>query len=521
MLARHTTGRKGACDGGTLRYPDVMRRPLAVIAALLAALFASCATPSTLSSPAPATKRASLYPTRPQGVSSPPLADPPLSRPTMHLTLTRAGLEALLDALVPAKDGGDYALLGARAWGWERGPFALAFDDARKAMTATTSVTATVELPGTTLSIPLSVKADVQPVLTSEHRLALQAVTVKVTSADRRLRLADATAGVIAHVEKTLTEKLTTMSVDLRPTLSSLYDTLGTPLFLPLSPAQACFALDVRALEAGPTVLADGFEKELALTVAPSLTMPCTMRDASNAGAVVVVDEAMVAAGTLPARAPLPPLKNASGVEGGPFTLTIPVAAGYDELQKAMTLAFPDGKLAFSSSQPGLFITEPEVYAADGDVVVRVRLGGFAMASGVQIDVDGDLYLAGRPMVRDNFLEFPDLAPTVATEQALLKAALALKEDELTAAVKKALRLDLSQRLQAVRAKLEGALTKETVLVDGVAPLCTSVEIGRIAVSDVHVHDPYLRATVTTTALFSASLPCPGRPAVSPVTSSL
>lgn len=491
----------------------------AVLAAVLAAtgLLWSCATPS---STAPTTKpRTSLYPARPAGASSPPLADPPLSRPTMHLTLTRAGLEALLDALVPAKDGGDYALLGARAWGWERGPFSLAFDDARKAMTASTSVTATVELPGTTLSIPLSVKADVQPVLTSTHRLALQAVTVKVTSTDRRLRLAEATAGVIAHVEKTLTDKLITMSVDLRPTLSSLYDTLGTPLFLPLSPAQACFALDVRALEAGPTVLADGFEKELALTVAPSLTMPCTMRDASNA--VVVVDEAMVAAGTLPARAPLPPLKNASGVEGGPFTLTIPVAAGYDELQKAMTLAFLDGKLAFSSAQPGLYITEPEVYAADGDVVVRVRLGGFATASGVQIDVDGDLYLAGRPTVRDNFLEFPDLSPTVATEQALLKAALALKEDELTAAVKKALRLDLSQRLQAVREKLEGALTKETVLVDGVPPLCTSVEIGRIAVSDVHVHDPYLRATVTTTALLSASLPCPGVPAAAPATSSL
>jgi hypothetical protein len=142
-------------------------------------------------------------------------------------------------------------------------------------------------------------------------------------------------------------------------------------------------------------------------------------------------------------------------------------------------------------------------------------------ASGVSIDVDGDLYLSGRPVVRDNFLEFPDLAPTVATEQALLKAALALNEDELVAAVKRALRLDLSARLQAVRQKLVGALTKEAVLVDGVAPLCTSVEIGRIAISDVHVHDPYLRATVTTTALFSASLPCPGRPATPPEASSV
>jgi hypothetical protein len=56
-----------------------------------------------------------------------------------------------------------------------------------------------------------------------------------------------------------------------------------------------------------------------------------------------------------------------------------------------------------------------------------------------------------------------------------------------------------------------------TSLVDGVAPLCTSVEIGRVAVDDIAVHDPYLRATVSTTAVFSASLPCPGASATVPM----
>jgi hypothetical protein len=453
--------------------------------------------------------RASLYPRRPVGERTLPIADPPLQRPTMHLTLTREGLEALLDTLVLRGDTGAYALLGARTWSWERKPFALAFDDARKSMVATTDVTAVVDVPGAMLNVTMKVKADVQPVLTAQHKLVLQAVTVKVSSDDRRVRFAD-TAGLIAHVEKTLTEKLTTLQIDLQPAFMGLHTKLAAPLFLPLEPASACFTLDLRGLEAGPTILADGWEKELALTVAPSLTMPCTGR-AADGSAVVVVDGATP--GPLP---PLPPLKNSSGIEGGPFALRIPIAAGYDELQKAMGLAFPDGKLFFSTDQPHLYITDPEVFAAGGDVVVRVRIGGY-VEQGVRVDVDGDLYLAGKPTVRDNFLEFPDLRPTVETDQALLKVAVALKEQALVDTVKKALRLDLSARLATVKQKLTDALTMEIGLVDGVAPLCTSVEIGRVAVDDIAVHDPYLRATVSTTAVFSASLPCPGAPATVPL----
>lgn len=455
-------------------------------------------------------QRSSLYPARPAAAPSAPIADPPLSRPTMHLTLSREGLQALLDALVPASDTGTYALLGARTWKWQRSPFALAFDDARKAMTATTDVTATVELPGTSMIVTLKVVADVQPVLTAAHALVLQAVSVKVTSDDRRLKVADFAAGLMAHVETTLREKLTSLRVDLRPSFASLHEKLGAPLFLPLEPASACFTLDLRAIEAGPSILADGLEKQIALTIAPSLTMPCTVRD--GAGGLVTIDVDNTTPRALP---PLPPLANASGVEGGPFKLTIPVAAGYDELQKAMTLAFPDGKLFISTEQPNLYITNPEVFSSAGDVVVRVQLGGFVKKAGLEIDVDGDLYLAGRPTVRDNFLEFPDLKPTVETDQALLKAALALKEQELVGAVKKALRLDLSARLMSVKQKLVDSLTMRTVLVEGVSPMCTQVEIGRISIDEINVHDPYLRATVNATALLAAMVPCAGEPAVS------
>lgn len=420
----------------------------------------------------------------------------------MHLTLTREGLQALLDALVPQQDTGNYALLGARTWSWTRTPFALAFDDAKKSMTATTDVTATVEVPGTALTIAMKVKADVQPVLTAQHKLVLQAVTVKVTSEDRRIKMAEYGAGLVAHVEKTLQEKLTTLAVDLGPTFVSLNEKMAAPMFLPLGTASACFNLDVRGLEAGPSILADGLEKELALTVAPSLTMPCTVR--GKDGALVAVDVATPAPVEPP---PLPALRNSSGIEGGPFALTIPIAAGYGELEKVMQLAFPDGKLFFSDDNPGLYITDPRISSSAGDVVVAVRIAGY-VEKGVRIDVDGDLFLTGRPAVRDNFLEFPDLKPTLETEQVLLSAAIAWKERELIGAVQKALRLDLSARLASVKTKLTEALTMQKVVVDGVPPLCTKAEIGRLELKDIAVHDPYLRATVTTTALLSASLPC-------------
>ena len=495
--------------------PAAMRQPAVALAVALAVLagVATCATTNDVvtTTAEKGRQRSSLYPARPSTQPSAPIADPPLSRPTMHLTLTREGLQALLDTLVPASDTGSYALLGARTWKWERSPFSLAFDDARKAMTATTDVTATVGLPGTSMVVALQVVADVQPVLTSTHALVLQAVAVKVTSTDRRLKVADFAANLMSHVETTLSDKLTSLRVDLRPAFSSLHEKLAAPLFLPLSPASACFTLDLRAIEAGPSVLADGLEKQLALTVAPSLTMPCTVKD--ERGELVTIDEASTTPRALP---PLPSLANASGVEGGPFTLTIPIAAGYDELQKAMNRAFVDGKLFISTEQPALYIANPEVFSSAGDVVVRVQLGGYVEKAGLQIDVDGDLYLAGRPTVRDNFLEFPDLKPTVETDQALLKAALALKGDELVGAVKRALRLDLSARMRSVKQKLIDSLTMRTVVVEGVAPLCTRVDIGRISIDDIAVHDPYLRATVTATAMLSASLPCPGERAAVP-----
>ena len=47
------------------------------------------------------------------------------------------------------------------------------------------------------------------------------------------------------------------------------------PIELPIGDAKGCARLRVLEVEAGPTVLADGIEKDIALVVAPSITLPC------------------------------------------------------------------------------------------------------------------------------------------------------------------------------------------------------------------------------------------------------
>jgi hypothetical protein len=346
------------------------------------------------------------------------------------------------------------------------------------------------------------VDADVQPVLSADHQLALQAVTVKVKSDDKRVRLAEWGAGVVSAIEKAIQQELAALKIDLGPTLSALHGKLARPMFFPLGNANACFQLDVRGVEAGPSIFAGGFEKQLALVVAPSITLPCTVR-----GAPVQPTDPLPAIGALPA------LHNASSIEGGPFSLQIPIAAGYRELDAAMAVAFTGGKLFFSPEQPQLFLSDPHVFAADGSLVVSARIGGIALAAGgVPIDVEGELFLTGHPRVRDNFLEVPDIKPTIQTDEALLKLAVAVKKSELTEAVRRALRLDLSQRLGELKTRLVDSLSVDVSLAEGVAPLCTRAEVGRVEVSSVEAHDPYLRLYVTTTATAAGYLPCPHAP---------
>ncbi|MCS6912024.1 MAG: DUF4403 family protein [Myxococcota bacterium] len=272
--------------------------------------------------------------------------------------------------------------------------------------------------------------------------------------------------------------------------LQEAHARLAQPVRFLVGEAEACASLGLQGVEAGPTVLAGGLEKDLAFVVAPSVMLPCPAQ----------------AAQALP---PLPPLHNVVSVPSGPFEVTVPIAASYAELQKAMGLAFAGGRLFFSREHPELYLEHPEVYASGGQIVVKLHLDGHVQ-KGLRVRLKGDLYLSGHPEVRDNHLQVPDLEPTVETRSALLRLKTALDAESLRRQVRQALQLDISARLQPLRDRLSKELSLSRPLLGDKGPsACLRAEVGRVEVTGVHAHDSYLRLYVRIGARAAAYLPCP------------
>jgi hypothetical protein len=258
---------------------------------------------------------------------------------------------------------------------------------------------------------------------------------------------------------------------------------------LPLGDARGCAELRVLAVEAGPTVLADGIEKDLALVVAPSVTLPCA---------------------AVPTASALPPLQNVAALPPGPFSVQVPIAARYEELQRAMSLAFTDGKLFFSKEFPTLYLEKPEVYAAKDQLVLKLHINGRIHKYGIHANLDGDLFMTGHPTVVDNEIRVPDLEPTIETSSFLLKLKAALDGDTIRDQARQALRLDIGARLSQVRAKMSSELSFD----GGAGQGCLKAQVHRIEVTGVHAHASYLRLYVALTGQAAMYLPCPA-PAVS------
>jgi hypothetical protein len=435
-----------------------------------------------------------LYPPRPPQTPGPALADPPTSRVTMHLSLTSAGLSQLIEASVPQRGEVPFTLIGQRKLIWQRTPITLAFDGATGKLGVRATITGEATLPVGSKSFSLTMAAEAQPVLSSDYLASLQAPNVTITSEDRLLRAAEWGGGVLSDIKEQIQKQLAELRIDLRPMLEQSYLKLAQPFSFKVGDATACGRLGLVAIEAGPTVLAGGLEKDLGAVIAPSVTMPCSTEGGMAAGATTV-----------------PPLHNVSSIPSGPFTVTLPVAATYAELQKAMKQAFTNGKLFFSTEYPDLYLTNPEVYASGGQVVTKLHLDGF-VKKGFKVGLSGDLYMAGHPQVRDNELSIPDLEPTVETKNALLKLKTAIDTEGLRRQVRQATRLDIGARLQAVRAKFEKDLVSRQRIPTpaGNGPeACVRVDLGRVEVSDVFAHDAYLRLYVRATANVAAYLPCP------------
>jgi hypothetical protein len=423
-----------------------------------------------------------VYPPRPSPSVGAPLADPTPARVVVHLAMASGALSAALEDAAPRTGDGTFPFLGSeRRYAWERGPLELAFSQGR--IVVQTKVRATVSIPLRPMEVPLEVRIEAEPVINQQYAVRLQSVDVHVTSPDFRLSAADRIAGIYEKVQEPIAAKLREFAYDLKPLLGEAYARLSRPIDLPVGDATACARLSILEIESGPTVLADGIEKDVALVVAPAVTLPCGDTN---------VD-----------RSSLPPLSNVASLTPGPFTVTVPVAARYDELTRAMTMAFTDGKLFFSEEYPAIYLEKPEVYESDGRLVLKLHIAGPVRGLGVETDLDGDLYLVGHPAVVDNELRIPDLEPTIETSNFLLSLKALTSGARIRDEARAALRLDIGSRLDQARQKFGSGLTF------GADSGCFQGEVDRVEVTGIYPHAAYLRIYVGVTAHARASMPCP------------
>jgi Domain of unknown function (DUF4403) len=423
-----------------------------------------------------------LYPPRPAATPGEAIADPTPSRVVMHTTITAAGLRTAIEEGVPKSGEGTFPMLGReRRFTWKRDAATVRFDRGRIQLDL--HVDANADMPVSSLDIPLDFHIAAEPVITSGYVAKLQSLEVHVDSSGRLVKFADTVADVLGKVKKEVEGKLVDFQYDLRPLLGEAFQRIAKPIDLPLGDAKGCATLKILGVEAGPTVLADGFEKDLAMVIAPSVTIPCAEPDAVQS---------------------LPPLANVAMIQPGPFSVSIPIAARYDELAKAMGLAFTNGKLFFAKDFPELYLDKPEVYAAKDEIVLKLHIGGPVHKYGIDLDMDGDLYMAGHPVVVDNELRVPDLEPTIDTSNFLLRLKAAFDGNTIRDQARAALKLDIGERLRSVREKLS------TDLAFGNGQGCVKAAADKIEISGVHVHASYLRVYVNVVGRAAVYLPCPG-----------
>jgi hypothetical protein len=421
-----------------------------------------------------------LYPPRPAAIPAAALAEPEPSRVVVHATVSSVALGQALDNAIPRSGNGTFPLLGSqRQYTWLRKPMQVSFTQGR--IRVQSDVTTTVDV-GTTLEMALSLTILGEPVISADYRARLQSASVEVSSSDRRLRAAQTVAGALDKIKEQIEAQLKNFAYDLRPLLAEAHGRIAKPLDIPLGDAHGCAELRVLSVEAGPTVLADGIEKDLGIVVAPSITLPCT----PQAGG-----------------ADLPPLANVATIVPGPFKVVMPIAAKYDELAHAMGLTFTDGKLFFSKEFPELYMEKPEIYSAKDELVLKLHINGPINKYGIHTTLDGDLFMSGHPQVIDNELRIPDLQPTIETSSFLLKLKAALDGNSIRDQARDALHLDIGARLQSVRDKMSSELSFNN------GQGCLRAAVNKIEVTGLHAHQNYLRLYVALTGQASVYLPCP------------
>jgi hypothetical protein len=423
-----------------------------------------------------------VYPSRPPQVSAPHRVETPPSRVPVHVRLANAALRESLEATLPPSGEATYEVLRVPTKvTWVRKGASVRTESGRLVVGLDFEATVSVALG--TVVVPFGVDVAAEPVLTAEYAFLLARPAVTLRSSDARLRFADAVGGAYARIEGLLREKIEAFRYDLAPMLDDATRPLRDPMRFAMGAGEGCAQADVLAVEAGPTLYVDGLEKDFVFTVAPKLTVPC----AAHARATK-----------------LPPLTNVASPMTGVFQLRIDGAARYDELEKAATVLFTDGRYAFSSKHPRLYLERPEFYASKGALVFKVHLGGEASTFGVPLD--GDIFLTGKPSLRGGVLAFDDLEPTVETSNLFLQLGAASDGERLRDEARRALTLDVATRARPFLDDLE----KRAAVRHGA--VCTKLRLDRFDVAGVDVFDHYARLATTLTGQLRVEAPCTDRP---------
>lgn len=402
----------------------------------------------------------------------------------MHVSIFPEALGTELEARLPGAGAGEVEILARRTlnYTWTRDPFLVGFDRGR--IVITTTVHGALEFLGTR-SFSVRIMVAGEPIVTPVYRAVLQSTEVDV-KAEGSFDIVNRT--VEEHLKAQVEEALDGFSLDVRPLVEALHAQIARPIPIPMPDTMSsdalgtgCIELRIAAIEAGPTVLAGGVEKDLGVVVLPSVTLPC--------------------ARTTTTTPPLPLLANVASIPTGPFTVVVPMAADYAELSRAMNDAIR-GRLHFSTKYPNVYLEKPEVYAADERLVIRLVVGGTAPIAGADARLGGELYLHGHPQLLDNQITVPDLELTAASLDALLGLKILFDATSIRDQARRALRLDVSERLAAVRNKLSKELTFDNALG------CARTELLRAEVTGIYPHQSFLRMVLTLSAQGSIYLPC-------------
>ncbi len=522
--------------GAPLTMPHSRFRSLPALLASLTLL--SCAGPRLESQ--------TLQPPPPAPNGGRPVSDPPPSRIVIHATIFREALTKKMAESLPRSGEGDAQLFAGQTlhYTWQREPVTLKFDRGR--VVAGVKVNGRFNMMGER-EMPIAITIAGEPVMTADFKALLQSTEVQVVASGP---VEAVNRSIEAKLRELIGHTLDTFRFDVRPLVATAFARLARPIEIPVGDQFACAELKITNLEAAPTVLADGMEKDLGIVVMPSVTLPCTPvaslvaspqdtdggtptsdaghhlanadAGASDAGTTHVASytpgPTHVASGTdggtpgdggtgvdagttLATHVEMPLLQNVSTLPSGPFKVVIPVAARYEELSKALEASMK-GRLYFSESNPELYMENPQVYPSDDTVVIRMNLGGKAKVGDYSVGVGGELFFAGHPHVMDNQLSVPDLEITPGTASELVKLKFALDYRSIRDQARQALRVDVSERLAAVKDKLSTEMSFSEDMG------CVRGQVLRTEVTGVYPHPTFLRIYVQVDAQLGLYLPC-------------